>query len=83
MDASRPESELLSIREAALELRLSKDVLYEMAAAGEIDHYRLRGRIFIPRGAIGKFLQANFHPARRSFFHRKSLSSAPDARRLA
>ena len=70
-------SDLLSVREAAVELRLCKDVLYEMAAAGEIDHYRIRGRIFIPREAIEKFLKANFYPAKRSFFrsHRSGLSN--------
>ena len=78
-----PAAGLLTIREAATELRLSKDVLYDMAAAGEIDHYRVRGRIFIPRAAIDKFLQANFHPAKRNYFHRKSLSSAPGAGSLS
>ena len=72
MDDKKPGADRLSIREAALELRMSKDVVYEMAASGEIDHYRIHGRIFIPRDAIEKFLTANFHPARRSFFHRKS-----------
>jgi len=73
---------LLSIREAALELRLSKDVLYEMAAVGEIDHYRLRGRIFIPREAIGKYLKASFYPAKRQFFksHRTNLSASRELR---
>jgi excisionase family DNA binding protein len=65
----------LTIREAAAELRLSIDVLYSMAAAGEIDHYRLRGRIFIPREAIDTYLKRNFYPARREFFHRKSSES--------
>jgi len=72
MDASKPENDRLTIREAAAELRISKDVIYSMAAAGEIDHYRIRGRIFIPREAIVKFLKANFYPAHRDFFHRKS-----------
>jgi len=69
-------SDLLSVREAAKELHLCKDVLYEMAAAGEIDHYRLRNRIFISKEAIEKYLKANFYPAKRSFFrsHRSSLS---------
>jgi excisionase family DNA binding protein len=75
-------SGLLSVREAAKELRLCKDVLYEMAAAGEIDHYRLRGRIFIPREAIEKYLKANFYPAKRAFFksHRSSLSCSAEPR---
>ena len=70
------DSDLLSIREAAKELRLCKDVLYDLAAGGEIDHYRIRGRIFIPREAIEKYLKANFYPAKRPFFksHRSSLS---------
>ena len=72
-------SDRLTIREAAVELRLCKDVVYEMAAAGEIDHYRIRGKIFIPREAIEKFLKANFYPAKRSFFrsHRSGLSNLP------
>ncbi|MEN6560897.1 MAG: helix-turn-helix domain-containing protein [Acidobacteriota bacterium] len=81
MDASK--SDRLTIREAAAELRLSRDVVYSMAAAGEIDHYRIRGRIFISREGIAKLLKANFYPAHRSFFHRKSALRTQTSARVS
>ena len=69
--------DLLTVKQVRAILPVSENLLYDLAAAGEIDHYRIRGRIFIPRSAVDKFLREHLCAAKRNYFHRTHRSSAP------
>jgi excisionase family DNA binding protein len=47
-----PEPLVLSVREAAALLGISKDLAYELVARGELPALRLGGRIVIPRNRL-------------------------------
>lgn len=47
-----PEPLVLSVREAAALLGISKDLAYELVARGELPALRLGGRIVIPRNKL-------------------------------
>jgi len=63
-------TDLLTVKQVRALLPVSENLLYDLAAAGEIDHYRIRGRIFIPRSAVEKFLREHLCAAKRNYFHR-------------
>lgn len=74
--------DLLTVKQVRAILPVSENLLYVMAAAGEIDHYRIRGRIFIPRSAVEKFLREHLCAAKRNHFHhtRRSADTAGGGR---
>jgi excisionase family DNA binding protein len=50
---------LLSVKEAATHLGISRGVLYELINRGEIEHVQIGSRRLISRDALNKFIEAN------------------------
>lgn len=50
---------LLSVKEAATLLGVSRNQLYELLNAGEMEHVRLGRRMYISRDAMTKFIEGN------------------------
>jgi excisionase family DNA binding protein len=59
---------LFSVKDAAAYLGLSRNQLYELLNAGELDHVRLGRRMYVSRDAMVKFIEGNtksgYHPHR-------------------
>lgn len=66
--ASRPNPTLLTAKEAQEVLRLGRRVIYELAASGELGHYRIRGRLRFAPSDIEQFLRARHIGGRRNHF---------------
>ncbi len=54
---TRSVRQLLSVKEVAQLLGLSRSKLYEMIAAGDLEAYRLGGRIRVPTHAVAELLE--------------------------
>ena len=50
---------LLSIKNAAEQLAISRSILYELIGTGEIKHLRIGRRILISRDALREFIDTN------------------------
>jgi excisionase family DNA binding protein len=53
---------VLSVREAAEALRISKDLAYELIARGELPALRLGRRVVVPTKALMEFVDGTGHP---------------------
>jgi hypothetical protein len=55
----RPEPLAYSIRDAAMVSGLSRSLLYELMAAGELDYSKVRARRIIPHPALQALIERN------------------------
>jgi len=60
-------SDLMTVKEVCPWLRLSKSLLYGMAARGEITHIKLGSKMLFKRKDIEEFLRRNTRPAHAPF----------------
>lgn len=55
---------LLSVRDAAVQLGVSRGVMYELVASGEVEHLRVGRRLLISRDALHAFIDTNARAGR-------------------
>jgi excisionase family DNA binding protein len=52
---------LLSLKDAAVQLGISRTALYQLVNASEIQHVRVGSRMYVSRDALKAFIEANTH----------------------
>ncbi len=50
------ESSMLTVSEAALDLRISRNLAYELVSQGRLPHIRLGRRVLIPRHSLDEWI---------------------------
>ena len=67
--------ELLTVKQTRERVPVSARSLYRLAEAGEIEHYRIGGRLYFTPEGVNRFLRGHFHGAKANNFHHSRSAS--------
>jgi len=62
---------LLTVKQVRESVPVSIHSLYRLAAAGEIEHYRIGGRLYFTPEGVSRFLRGHFFGAKRNLLEMK------------
>jgi len=69
--------ELLTVKQVRERIPISASNLYRLAESGEIEHYRIGGRLYFTPEGVSRFLRGHFFGAKKNNFHHSRSSPAP------